>query len=148
MSYKKWVYKYKYLKTEESEFAEKMEIYKIKFNEDFITAEAPPSPNPPPKQPTSIEENIEENIKETLESKPQKKGKDLYKELVKEFHPDKGGTEKMILKIRKSNSMYEDENVLGMYVKAEELGIEIEVLDEDGLEETFAKYLQFPSIKN
>jgi len=132
MSYKKWVYKYKYLKTEESEFSERMEIYKIKFHEDFITAEAPPPPNPPPLQPTSIEENIEEK----LESKPQKKGKDLYKELAKEFHPDKGGTED---DFKDLNSMYEDENVLGMYVKAEELGIEIEVKDEDELEETFAK---------
>ena len=35
--------------------------------------------------------------------------------------------------------MYEDENVLGMYVKAEELGIKIEVIDEEELEETFAK---------
>ena len=29
MSYKKWVYKYKYLKTEENEFAEKMQKYTI-----------------------------------------------------------------------------------------------------------------------
>ena len=40
--------------------------------------------------------------------------------------------------------MYEDENVLGMYVKAEELGIEIEVIDEKELRRNFCKNLQFP----
>ena len=132
MSYKKWVYKYKYLKTEESEFAEKMQKYTIKFHEDFIINNPPPqeaAKNPPTQNSSPIEE-------ETLEPKPDKKGKDLYKELAKEFHPDKGGTND---DFKDLNSMYEDENVLGMYVKAEELGIEIEVKDEDELEEIFAK---------
>ena len=132
MSYKKWVYKYKYLKTEESEFAEKMQEYTIKFHEDFITPQKEVKPPIQNLNPTSSKEIDLEN----LESKPEKKGKDLYKKLSKEFHPDRGGTDE---DFKDLNSMYEDENVLGMYVKAEELGIEIEVLDEEELEETFAK---------
>ena len=133
MSYKKWVYKYKYLKTEESEFAEKMQEYTLKFNEDFVTNTPPQEidPTTSSRKPPLIEE--EEKV---LEPKPKKKGKDLYKELAKEFHPDKGGKED---DFKDLNSMYEDENVLGMYVKAEELGIKIEVIDEEELEETFAK---------
>ena len=130
MSYKKWVYKYKYLKTEEEEFAKKMQEYTIKFNQDFITSPPQETVKNPPNQNSSL---IEEEI---LEPKPNKKGKDLYKELAKEFHPDKGGTDD---DFKDLNSMYEDENVLGMYVKAEELGIEIEVKVEEELEETFSK---------
>ena len=71
MSYKKWVYKYKYLKTEEEEFAEKMQMYTIKFNKDFITSTPPPQElthNSPPQDSSLVEE-------ETLESKQVKKGK-------------------------------------------------------------------------
>ena len=132
MSYKKWVYKYKYLKTEESEFAEKMQKYAIKFHEDFKPNSPPPQEN---NQPINIPPQEEEEV-ENVKPKPPKKGKNLYKELAKEFHPDKGGTDD---DFKDLNSMYEDENVLGMYVKAEELGLEIEVLDEDELEETFEK---------
>lgn len=135
MSYKKWVYKYKYLKTEEEEFAKKMQKFIIQFNKDFVINTPPPQEinqdSPPPDSPL-----IEENKEEILEPKPKKKGKDLYKKLSKKFHPDKGGTDD---DFKDLNSMYEDENVLGMYVKAEELGLEIEVLDEDELEETFEK---------
>jgi len=132
MSYKKWVYKYKYLKTEENEFSEKMQKYTIMFNQDFI------SNNPPPQETVKNLSNQNSSLieEEILELKPEKKGKDLYKELAKEFHPDKGGTDD---DFKDLNSMYEDENVLGMYVKAEELGIKIEVKDEEELEEIFSK---------
>ncbi len=134
MSYKKWVYKYKYLKTEDEEFSKKMEKYISQFNKDF-------KPNPPPKpvleNPTLQNgEMVEEFEDENIETKPEKKGKDLYKELAKEFHPDKGGTND---DFKDLNELYQDENVLGMYVKAEELGLDIEVLDEEELEETFEK---------
>lgn len=135
MSYKKWVYKYKYLKTEEEEFAKKMQKFIIQFNEDFIVNTPPPqetNQNPPPDPPLT-EEDEKEKI---LEPKPKKKGKDLYKKLSKEFHPDKGGTDD---DFKDLNSLYQDENVLGMYVKAEELGLKIEVENEDELEETFEK---------
>jgi hypothetical protein len=135
MSYKKWVYKYKYLKTEDEEFSKKMEKYAIQFNKDFKPKNPPPqeiNENPPTQDSSSIEEDKEE----ILESKPEKKGKDLYKELAKEFHPDKGGTDD---DFKDLNELYQDENVLGMYVKAEELGLDIEVLDEEELEETFEK---------
>ena len=131
MSYKKWVYKYKYLKSEENEFAEKLQEYTIKFNEDFEKLSPPPQDIIPP----SEEETIEEEI-ENIESKPKKKGKDLYKKLSKEFHPDKGGSDE---DFKNLNSLYQDEDILGMYVKAEELGLEIEITDEDELKETFEK---------
>jgi len=132
MSYKKWVYKYKYLKTEDEEFSKKMEKYTIQFNKDFIVTNPPqePNPTPPPQDPPLMEDNLPENLK----PKPKKKGKDLYKELAKEFHPDKGGDDE---DFKDLNSLYQDENVLGMYVKAEELGLKIEVENEEELEEIF-----------
>ena len=131
MSYKKWVYKYKYLKSEENEFAEKLQEYTIKFNEDFEKLSPPPQDIIPPPEEETIEEEIE-----NIESKPKKKGKDLYKKLSKEFHPDKGGSDE---DFKNLNSLYQDEDILGMYVKAEELGLEIEITDEDELKETFEK---------
>lgn len=131
MSYKKWVYKYKYLKSEENEFAEKLQEYTIKFNEDFEKLSPPPQDIIPPPEEETIEEEIE-----NIESKPKKKGKDLYKKLSKEFHPDKGGSDE---DFKNLNSLYQDEDILGMYVKAEELGLEIEITDEDELKEVFEK---------
>tara|TARA_B110000977_G_C10774182_1_gene375898 strand:- start:51 stop:593 length:543 start_codon:yes stop_codon:yes gene_type:complete len=134
MSYKKWVYKYKYLKSEDEEFSDKMEKYIVQFHEDFKPNKPPePELKNPPLQGDKIVEELED---EDIESKPEKKGKDLYKELAKEFHPDKGGTDD---DFKDLNELYQDENVLGMYVKAEELGLDIEVLDEEELEETFEK---------
>ena len=134
MSYKKWVYKYKYLKTENEEFSKKMEKYIILFHKDFKPNKSlkPVLENPP----LQNDEILEELENKDIESKPEKKGKELYKELAKEFHPDKGGTDD---DFKDLNTLYQDENVLGMYVKAEELGLDIEVLDEEGLEETFEK---------
>jgi hypothetical protein len=135
MSYKKWVYKYKYLRTEKEEFSKKMEKYIIQFHKDF-KSNKPSKPVleiPPPPQNDKILEEFEDK---DIESKPEKKGKELYKELAKEFHPDKGGNDD---DFKDLNTLYQDENVLGMYVKAEELGLDIEVLDEEELEETFEK---------
>ena len=132
MSYKKWVYKYKYLQAEIDEIKEKMQEYTTRFNQDFITNQPPPQETfnkIPPSDPPIEKEKI-------LESKPEKKGKDLYKELAKEFHPDKGGTEE---DFKLLNSLYQDEDVLGMYLKAEELGISVEMSNEETLEETFEK---------
>ena len=39
MSYKKWIYKYKYLKAEADEVKEKMDKYTIEFNKLFISKE-------------------------------------------------------------------------------------------------------------
>ena len=115
MSYKKWIYKYKYLEAEMDEIQEKMDEYTIKFNNDFIVQ--------PPPLPTILESyNDVKDIEELIESLPPKKGKELYKELAKEFHPDKGGDEE---DFKKLNELYQDENLLGMYVKAEEIGLEV-----------------------
>ena len=127
MSYKKWIYKYKYLEAEMDEIQEKMDEYTIKFNNDFIVQ--------PPPLPTILESyNDVKDIEELIESLPPKKGKELYKELAKEFHPDKGGDEE---DFKKLYELYQDENLLGMYVKAEEIGLELEELSEEESKEAF-----------
>ena len=60
--------------------------------------------------------------------------KGQYKRLAKEFHPDKGGNEE---DFKKLNELYQDENLLGMYVKAEEIGLELEELSEEEYKEAF-----------
>ena len=127
MSYKKWIYKYKYLEAEMDEIQEKMDKYTIKFNNDFIV-EPPPLPTIPESY------NDVKDIEELIESLPPKKGKELYKELAKEFHPDKGGDEE---DFKDLNELYQDENILGMYVKAEEIGLELEELSEEEYKEAF-----------
>jgi hypothetical protein len=61
-------------------------------------------------------------------------GKSLYKDLSKKLHPDKGGSEDDFKELSK---MYNSKDVLGMYVKAEELGVEI---DEDNIEDIEQKF--------
>jgi hypothetical protein len=133
MSYKKWVYKYKYLKTEETEIEELLVEYTAQFKKDFKTVKDISSPNneaPPLKEDFINEENHlldEENIE-----KPPKKRKDLYKKLSKKLHPDRGGDEN---EFKDLTNLYEEEDILGMYVKAEELGLDFILKKED--EETF-----------
>ena len=126
MSYKKWIYKYKYLKAEVDEVKEKMDKYTIEFNKLFISKEkykklknnsdaAPIIEEPKPKQPNNP-------------------GKSLYKDLSKKLHPDKGGNEEEFIEL---SEMYESKDILGMYIKAEELGVEI---NEDNIEDIEQKF--------
>ena len=133
MPYKKWIYKYKYLEAEMGEILDKMDKYTILFHNDFITINGSQ-----PEQNTTSDlnfEDIEGDIEEisNLDSSP-KKGKDLYKKLSKELHPDKGGNEE---DFKKLNSLYQEEDILGMYVTAEKLGIELEELNGEEEKETF-----------
>ena len=128
MSYKKWVYKYKYLKAEVDEVKEKMDKYTIEFNKLFISREKyekiKNNPNPAP-------------IIEEFKPKPKKinnPGKSLYKDLSKKLHPDKGGNEDEFIEL---SEMYESKDILGMYIKAEELGVEI---DENNIEDIEQKF--------
>jgi len=133
MSYKKWVYKYKYLKTEEDEIEELLVEYTAQFKKDFAPIKnTPPTNNEPP----SLKEDFinEENplLDEENQEKPPKKRKDLYKKLSKKLHPDRGGNED---EFKNLTNLYEEEDILGMYVKAEELGLNFILKKED--EETF-----------
>ena len=56
------------------------------------------------------------------------------KKLSKKLHPDKGGNEDDFMSI---SEMYNEENILGMYIKAEELGIELEDINLANIENTF-----------
>ena len=138
MSYKKWVYKYKYLKTEEKEVYDKLnKEYIPLFNEDFITVLDDKPPLPPPENPPKLEKDQKkEKPDEIQEHQVSKKGKNLYKKLSKITHPDKGGDEK---EFKYLNLLYQNEDILGMYIKAEELNIEIEEQDIENLEEVFHK---------
>ena len=76
MSYKKWVYKYKYLKTENEEFSKKMEKYIILFHKDFKPNKSlkPILENPKSKE-KSIK-TVQELDREKLEKKFSKKKKE------------------------------------------------------------------------
>tara|TARA_R110000803_G_C11881045_1_gene309741 strand:- start:131 stop:682 length:552 start_codon:yes stop_codon:yes gene_type:complete len=133
MSYKKWVYKYKYLKAEVDEVKEKMEKYTTDFNKLFTSKQAIEKEK---QRQLDIIESINSGSIES-EKKPKTPnlpGKNLYKDLSKKLHPDKGGSEEEFIRL---SEMYESKDVLGMYIKAEELGIEI---DEDNIEDIELKF--------
>ena len=76
MSYKKWIYKYKYLKTEEDEIEELLIEYTAQFKKDFTPIKKTPSTNneiPPLKEDFTNKEDplLDEENKE----KPPKKKK-------------------------------------------------------------------------
>jgi len=126
MSYKKWIYKYKYLKFDFDEVKELREKYNKEFNskfkfkdrhEDEIIIPEENELDPPPKKTKN------------------KKIKELYKKLSKKVHPDKGGNEEDFNEL---NKFYESENILEMAIKAEEFDLEIEDIDEYFTDEGFS----------
>lgn len=133
MSYKKWIYKYKYLKAEVDEVNEKMDKYTIEFNKLFTSKQAIE------KEKQRQLDIIEFVSSGSLESKKKSKipnlpGKNLYKDLSKKLHPDKGGSEDEFIKL---SEMYESKDILGMYVKAEELGVNIDENTIENIEQKF-----------
>lgn len=83
MSYKKWVYKYKYLQVEFEEVKQQKEKYLIEFNRLFAFKDKKPS--------QTVKDAIEESNKPKPKSPKQKNTKNLYKKLSKKIHPDRGG---------------------------------------------------------
>lgn len=128
MSYKKWIYKYKYLKAEVDEVKEKMDKYTIEFNKIFISREKfEKMKNNSDSAPIVEKQNLTpKNIN--------KQGKSIYKDLSKRLHPDKGGSEEEFIEL---SEMYESEDILGMYIKAEELGVEIDESHIENIEQKF-----------
>ena len=150
MSYKKWIYKYKYLLAEQDEIEEKFSEYAAEFNKFWKDKRTPE--NPQIKKESNVNwdtESIDEGEdEEELKNQPKKepkKGRELYKKISKEVHPDKGGNEEDFKEI---SELYSEENILGMYLKAEELGVELEESDLENIEETFDKSCSIISEKN
>ena len=147
MSYKKWIYKYKYLLAEQDEIEEKFTEYAAEFNKAWKDKRTPEAPQV--KKESNVnwdtEVNDEEKEEEIQPKKEPKKGRELYKKISKEVHPDKGGNEEDFKEI---SELYGEENILGMYLKAEELGIELEESDLENIEETFEKSCSIISEKN
>jgi len=142
MSYKKWIYKYKYLKCEFDETKELRDKYQKDFNLKFTFKDKQTHKDPEiNKNPNidwdiELEENINEEDHLTISPKKEKnkKVKELYKKLSKKLHPDKGGNEKDFNEL---NEFYESENILEMAIKAEELNIEIEDINEHFSDDNF-----------
>ena len=128
MSYKKWIYKYKYLKAEVDEVEEKLNKYVIEFNKLFISREKYEQMKNNSEDTPEIKE-IPPKIKE--KNNP---GKSLYKDLSKKLHPDKGGNEDEFIEL---SEMYNSKDILGMYIKAEELGVEIDESNIEDIEQKF-----------
>ena len=147
MSYKKWIYKYKYLLAEQDEIEEKFSEYAAEFNKVWKDKRTPE--NPHFKNESNVNWDTEINDEEKKEKikpkKEPKKGRELYKKISKEVHPDKGGNEDDFKEI---SELYSEENILGMYLKAEELGVELEESDLENIEETFEKSCSIISKKN
>ena len=126
MSYKKWIYKYKYLKFDYDEVKELREKYNKEFNSKFEFKDRQ-------------EDEIiipEENKLDSPPKKPKnKKIKELYKKLSKKVHPDKGGNDEDFNEL---NKFYKNENILEMAIKAEEFNLEIEDIDEYFTDEGFS----------
>jgi|TARA_B110000444_G_C18511345_1_gene442434 hypothetical protein len=125
MSYKKWIYRYKYLKYDLDETKELREKYVKDFNSKFLFKDK--------KEPVVVIPEGDELISPPKKPK-NKKVKSLYKTLSKKLHPDKGGNEKDFNEL---NDFYESENILEMAIKAEELNIEIENINEYFTDDNF-----------
>ena len=125
MSYKKWIYKYKYLKFELEEIEELKEKYVKDFNSKFTFKDKNHPDIIKPKQDTIIKKP---------KTKKHPKIKELYKKLSKKLHPDIGGDEK---KFKELNSLYETNDFLGMAIKAEELDLDIKNFQKEISDEKF-----------
>jgi|TARA_R110001592_G_scaffold351183_1_gene648184 hypothetical protein len=127
MPYKKWILKYKWLNEELNEVELLHNEYIKVFHKDFKSLKSLKNPHESITTSPLFEELDEEKLNP-------KNGKNLYKKLSKQVHPDKGGDEDEFKEI---NKLYREENILGMYVKAEELGIIIEEIEDSQVEKTF-----------
>ena len=126
MSYKKWIYKYQFLK-EDLKDLKKLEKENIKeFNDTFdIVPEKKEGDN----QPTTSEDLSPQKI-------PNNPGKPLYKALSKKLHPDKGGDTEEFAEV---SIMYRDQDTIGLYLKAENIGINVKEFINEELIKSFEK---------
>ena len=128
MSYKKWVYKYKYLQVEFEEVKQQKEKYLIEFNRLFAFKDEKPS--------QTAKDTIEKSNKPKPKEQKQKNTKNLYKKLSKKVHPDRGGSNEEFIEL---NELYEEGDLLGMITKAEEHKIDTTEFKEDKIELEFER---------
>tara|TARA_R110000782_G_C14515602_1_gene380457 strand:+ start:32 stop:553 length:522 start_codon:yes stop_codon:yes gene_type:complete len=126
MSYKKWIYKYKYLKYDFDETKELKEKFQQDFNSKFEFKN---------KKEDEVIIPKEDEVDSPPKKQKNKKIKELYKKLSKKLHPDKGGSEEDFNEL---NKFYESENILEMAIKSEELNLEIENIDEYFTDDSFS----------
>ena len=126
MSYKKWVYKYKYLQVEFEEVKQQKEKYLIEFNKLFDFKDKNPTP--------TVKDAIEKSSKPKPKVPKRKNTKNLYKKLSKKIHPDRGGSSEEFIEL---NELYEEGDLLGMITKAEEYEINTDEFKEDKIELEF-----------
>lgn len=126
MSYRKWVYKYKYLLAEFEETKEKKQKFLREFEGLFTFRDVKP--------PSSVKEAIEESNKSKPKKQKPKNTKNLYKKLSKKLHPDRGGSNEEFGEL---NELYEEGDLLGMLSKAEEYNINTEEYKDEKVEVEF-----------
>ena len=101
MSYKKWIYKYKFLQEEENETQKQFDVYVQQFEEDFVLVNTDESNNTP-----ITVDPLPERIANNL-CKP------IFKKLSKVLHPDKGGDDEEFNKI---SNYYRNQDIIGLYI--------------------------------
>tara|TARA_Y100001972_G_scaffold41403_1_gene51170 strand:- start:264 stop:791 length:528 start_codon:yes stop_codon:yes gene_type:complete len=126
MSYKKWVYKYKYLQVEFEEVKHQKDKYLKEFERLFTFKDKKPS--------QTVKDAIEESNKPKPKVPKQKNTKNLYKKLSKKVHPDRGGSNEEFVEL---NELYEEGDLLGMITKAEDYDIDTTEFKEDKVELEF-----------
>ena len=126
MSYKKWVYKYKYLQAEFEEVKQQRDKYNKEFERLFTFKDKKPS--------QAARDAIEKSNKPKPKALKHKNTKNLYKKLSKKVHPDRGGSNEEFIKL---NELYEEGDYLGMIAKAEDYNINTTEFEEDKAELEF-----------
>lgn len=123
---KKLVYQYNFLKLELGDIKEEHS----KLSADFESLFSGVVPQP------EIDEDAlrEEAIRKDSEEKPKKVSnisdstKKVYKDVAKKLHPDAGGTE---TSFKELNTLYKNNDLLGVVSLAVENGVEFELSEED-----------------
>jgi len=122
VSYKKWIYKYKFLQEEENETQKQFDVYVQQFEEDFVLVNTDESNNTP-----ITVDPLPERIANNL-CKP------IFKRISKILHPDKGGNKN---DFNKASENYRNQDIIGLYIIAEEYKIDIKDLITDELTPLF-----------
>jgi hypothetical protein len=121
-NFKKYIYKYKYLleeiKDHDTFFQDKIDEWNDLFGEFNV--------QDPDEHTECDTEHCCQNC--TPEEKEEKHPhiKKLYRKLVRHFHPDKGGDENIFNNVKEA---YEENDIIGMFLIAEENNIDIELTD-------------------
>ena len=138
MNTKKYTYKYNYLKLELDELQEKQNEYLQKWADFFGPYLAKKPVEAWKNEETGelrFEEDRPEDSEELLKSSPKKEEdknlKKIYKKISIKVHPDKGGSQKDFIELKR---FYEKDNIMGMLGIAADYDIDI------GLDDSHVDY--------